>query len=213
LNNYRLGVHKSGAGHLGNVVSARELEKTFGIETYRYVWLRDMTSGLDATLTFEGYVNSVNAALANGIGDLAARVLTLCQKNFAGMVDASALYEVDKAFLDLRGTTLEAWEDSFAQLKFHNALRAWSELVSATDQYVNENKPWALAKDPAQSVRLQTIWGVCCHSLAALGAVIAPVLPTAALRLFASLGLETAENGAISPGSCASLETRVEAEP
>ena len=174
---------------LGNVIRPVEVEATYGRETLRYYLLREMSFGMDSTFTLESYVNSINAHLANGIGNLASRVLTLCQKNFQGSFSMDSLTEMDRTLLEKRAQTLSAWNQSFEDLKFQNALKAWSDLVTAVDLYVNDNKPWALAKDPAQSERLQVVLGVCCVLLGALAAVVYPVLPEASIKLAQSLGL------------------------
>jgi len=174
---------------LGNVIRPLEVEAVYGRETLRYYLLREMSFGIDATFTLEAFIASVNAHLANGIGNLASRVLTLCTKNFSGKFDRAALNEADQALLKKRGETLQAWNQSFEDLKFQNALKAWSDLVTAVDLYVNEMKPWALAKDPSQKERLNVVLGVCCQALTALGALIWPVLPEASVKLCASLGV------------------------
>ncbi len=175
---------------LGNVIRPLEIEERFGRETPRFYLLREMSYGQDSTFTLEGYVNAINAYLANGIGNLASRVLTLCQKNFKGEFAPSSLIEIDHVVLAKRETTLTAWNHGFDELKYQNALKAWSELVTATDLYVNENKPWALAKDPAQAERLQTVLGVCLRLLQALAVIAYPVLPQASRALLAALGIE-----------------------
>ncbi|NDD92305.1 hypothetical protein EBZ37_09495, partial [bacterium] len=109
--------------------------------------------------------------------------------NFQGSFSMDSLTEMDRTLLEKRAQTLSAWNQSFEDLKFQNALKAWSDLVTAVDLYVNDNKPWALAKDPAQSERLQVVLGVCCVLLSALAAVVYPVLPEASIKLAQSLGL------------------------
>ena len=173
---------------LGNVLRPLEIEEKFGAETLRFHMIREMSFGLDSTFTLETYVNGINAYLANGIGNLASRVMTLCQKNFKGDLDEGSLTEADRALLARRETTLAAWNQAFDELKYQNALKAWSELVTAVDLYVNEMKPWALAKDPSASARLQTVLGVCLRMLQALAVLVYPVLPKAAVNLLCALG-------------------------
>ncbi len=177
---------------LGNVIRPLEVEATYGRETLRYYLLREMSFGMDSTFTLESYVNCINAHLANGIGNLASRVLTLCQKNLNGEWSISAtgsdLLDSDRAVLLKREETLKAWNQAFEELKFQNALKAWSDLVTAVDLYVNDNKPWALAKDPSQHERLKVVLGVCCRLLEALAVLVYPVLPEASVQLAASLG-------------------------
>lgn len=176
---------------LGNVIRPIEMEERFGKDTLRFYLLREMSYGLDSTFTLEGYVNCINAYLANGIGNLVSRVYTIGKKNLGTVtLKEDQLTEADRKLLSLRKTTLQAWDAGFNELKYQTSLKAWSELVTACDLYVNEMKPWALAKDPQQSERLQTVIGVCLRMIQALGALIAPVLPHAAIQIAEALGLE-----------------------
>ena len=153
---------------LGNVIRPLEFSEKYGGETLRFYLLKEMSFGLDATFTVEAFIQSSNAHLANGIGNLCSRVLTLCHKGFMGKVPAR-LDELDVKLLARRATTVQAWDQSMADLKFQNALKAWCELVTACDLYVNETKPWALAKamaagDEVATARLQQVLGTCCGS-------------------------------------------------
>lgn len=173
---------------LGNVIRPLEVEAVYGRDTMRFFLLREMSFGIDSTFTLEAYVNAINAYLANGIGNLVSRVMTLCAKNFKGRFDRATLTDLDKKVLGARAETLKHWDAGFAELKFQNALKAWCDLVTQTDLYVNETKPWALAKDPAQSDRLQTVLGVCLNLLQTLGVLIYPVLPHASRDILKALG-------------------------
>lgn len=175
---------------LGNVIRPLEVEEKFGKDTLRFYLLREMSYGIDATFSLESYVNCINAYLANGIGNFVSRVYTIAKKNLGALtIDESQLTDSDRAILAKRKPTLEAWDASFADLKYQNALKAWSELVTACDLYINEMKPWALAKDPAQVARLQIVMGVSMRMIQALGAIIAPVLPNASREIAKALGL------------------------
>lgn len=175
---------------LGNVVRPLEVEEKFGRDTLRFYLLREMSYGLDSTFTLESYVNCINAYLANGIGNFVSRVYTIAKKNLGTVVcDDSRLTDADRKILAQRSKTREAWDAGFTELKYQNALKAWTELVTACDLYVNEMKPWALAKDPAQAERLHTVMGVCMRMIQALGAMISPVLPNASREIARALGL------------------------
>jgi methionyl-tRNA synthetase len=160
---------------LGNVIRPLEVEEKFGRDTLRFYLLREMSYG-------------------NGIGNFVSRVYTIAAKNFKTVAYQPAqLTEADQKILALRAKTREAWDQGFTELKYQNALKSWSDLVTACDLYVNEMKPWALAKDPSAAERLQTVMAVCMSMIQSLGALIAPVLPHAAREIARALGLgETA---------------------
>jgi len=178
---------------LGNVIRPLEVEALYGKETLRFYLAREMSYGQDSTFTLESYVACINAYLANGIGNLASRVITLCLKNFSGKFPKESLTSDDKLLQQKRLEAVNAWNISFEELKYQNALKAWSELVTACDLYVNDNKPWALAKDPAQKDRLHVVLGVCLQTLQTLATLIYPVLPHASLRLLTSLGISVSD--------------------
>jgi methionyl-tRNA synthetase len=177
---------------LGNVIRPIEVEEKFGRDTLRFYLLREMSYGHDSTFTLESYVNCINAHLANGIGNFVSRVYTIAKKNFTTVAyDEGRLTDADRAILAQRQKAREAWDTAFVDLKYQNALKSWSELVTACDLYINEMKPWALAKDPAQKERLETVMAVSMSMIQALGALISPVLPHAAREIVATLGLES----------------------
>ncbi len=168
---------------IGNIVRPLEIKEKYGIENLRYYLLREMSFGLDSSFSLESFIQSSNAHLANGIGNLASRLVTLCVKNFTGSFPESALTDPDRALLAKRAETLKAWDEAFTELKYQNALKAWSELVTACDLYINDMKPWALAKDATQKDRLQVVLGTALNAVEALGVMIYPVLPEASLAL------------------------------
>ncbi len=175
---------------LGNAIQPMELEAQYGKDTLRFYLLREMSYGLDSTFTLEGYIHCLNAYLANGIGNFVSRVYTIAKKNLGTVsLSESELTETDRKLLLLRVKTREAWDLGFAELKYQNAIKAWCELVTSCDLYVNEMKPWALAKDPSQIQRLHVVMGVCLRMIEALGILIAPVLPTAAREIARALNL------------------------
>jgi methionyl-tRNA synthetase len=143
---------------------------------------------MDSTFTVEGYIQSVNAHLANGIGNLVSRVLTLCQKGFTG-TKSFAPNARDLEALAARGEALKLWDQGFSEWKYQNALKAWCDLVTKTDLYVNEMKPWALAKDPTQAERLETVLEVCLRMIGAAAAIVYPVLPEASRKICAAIGV------------------------
>jgi methionyl-tRNA synthetase len=174
---------------LGNVVRPQDIEAQYGKDTMRFYLLREMSFGLDSTFKLENFITAINAYLANGIGNLVSRVLTLCLKNFKGEFLEDKLIEIDNNLLSKRKVTLDIWKKSFDEFKFHEALKAWSDLVTEVDLYVNETKPWALAKDPAQAERLQVVLGVCLELIYSLSVMIYPVLPRASQLVLKSIGV------------------------
>ncbi len=166
---------------LGNVVEPMELETHYGPETLRFYLLKEMSYGLDATMTHEGLKNCVNAYLANGIGNLASRVMTLAQR-----LNSPLEAQTDETLFMHAAQTQILWDESFDELKYNRAIKAWCDLVTKCDLYVNEHKPWALVQTDEQ--KLRHVLGVCLVMLEKLAGMIMPVLPRASATLLYSLG-------------------------
>jgi len=174
---------------IGNVVEAFQLTEKYGHDAFRYFLLREMTFGLDASFSEEAFVGRLNADLANDLGNLASRATTMIV-NFGGgraprpgpetPADTALRSALDQAGRDVD----EAMED-FA---FHKALAAIWEFLGVVNRYVDTSAPWALAKDPAQRARLDTVLYTLGESLRAISILIDPFLPDAATKIRAAVG-------------------------
>lgn len=179
---------------LGNVVDPLRIQEVFGNEPFRYFLLREMSFGGDASFTWESFINRVNSELANGIGNLASRVLTLSQKNLASKVPSrQSRVAADQDFLKKIHELPAQFAGDFDSCRYHTALKLFAEGVAECDRYINENKPWSLAKDPAQTERLQAVLGTAMDALWTLSVVMAPVLPEGSAQLRRALGLASDE--------------------
>ncbi|MBS1985057.1 MAG: methionine--tRNA ligase [Bdellovibrionales bacterium] len=174
---------------LGNVVDPLVVQERFGIETLRYYLLRDVSYGTDSTFAWEGFINRCNAELANGIGNLTARTLTLTQKNLDAKMPSRAVRTAsDNEFLASVHKLPDTFAQEFASCRYHVGLAAFAETVASCDRYINDNKPWALAKDPAQKERLAAVLGTAMDALWTLSVVMNSVLPEGSLKLRRALG-------------------------
>lgn len=174
---------------LGNVVSPMELVDQYGLEPIRYYLMREAAYGSDASFSLESFVNRANADLANGIGNLASRVLNLVKKNLDSTIPTSDVRtEEDKQFIDKLAPLPEKWEAAFEKGAFHKALESLGECVKLTDQYINDNAPWKLAKDPEQGDRLKAVLGTAMDALWTFAVVMRSVLPVGAKNLAEALG-------------------------
>lgn len=179
---------------LGNVVDPAQVQDVFGIEPFRYYLLREMSFGGDASFTWETFVNRANAELANGIGNLTSRTLTLVQKNLGSKVPSRRVrLPGDLDFLAKIHELPAQFAGEFEACRYHTALRILAEAVAECDRYINENKPWSLAKDPAQADRLAAVLGSAMDALATISVVMASVLPEGSAKLRTALGLPSGE--------------------
>ncbi|MGI9648005.1 MAG: methionine--tRNA ligase [Acidimicrobiia bacterium] len=172
-----------------NQIAPDELVDTFGVDGYRYHFLRDVSFGPDGNFSWEAMVDRFNADLANDLGNLANRVLNMVDRYRDGTVIAvSGSEESDQVLQTAAAGALNALE-GFAAYRFNEALTDIWRLFGAANAYVEENAPWALAKDPARAGRLDEVLNALLESLRVGAILISPVMPTAADRLWTQLGL------------------------
>jgi methionyl-tRNA synthetase len=174
---------------LGNVVDPIKIHETFGSEAFRYFLMRDMSYGVDASFTWESFVNRANSELANGIGNLTSRTLTLAIKNLDSKVPtAQHRTDEDRALLAKVEELPAKFVEDFENARYHVALAALAETVATCDRYINDTKPWALAKDPAQKERLESVLGTMIDALSLISVVMQSVLPEGSQKLRKALG-------------------------
>jgi methionyl-tRNA synthetase len=173
----------------GNIVRPEDLLR-FGNDAGRYFLLRDMQIGYDRSFSFEGFMERLNADLANGLGNLASRSLSMLQRYRAGIVPTAAVFdELDKEVAE-QGRKIGPDYLALAEKHdFSDALdRLWTYL-RYLDGYIVKAEPWKLAKDKANKAKLDTVLCQLYRSLRVTALLVAPVMPDLAQLLWESLGL------------------------
>ncbi|MFT3986824.1 methionine--tRNA ligase [Aestuariivirga sp.] len=173
---------------LGNVVAPADLVRDYGVDQTRYFFLREVPFGQDGNYSHEAIVARINADLANGIGNLAQRSLSMIAKNCGGVVPAQGpLNDTDKAMLAAADGLLDevrAHHESFAMSK---ALDAIWRVVAEGDRYFAGQEPWALKKtDPA---RMETVLYVTAEVVRIIAILIQPYVPGSAAKLLDLLAM------------------------
>jgi len=179
----------------GNIVRAETIVDVLGTDALRYFLLREIVFGQDGSFSFDALVQRYNADLANGLGNLASRTLTMITRYFKGEVPypspTAAHGAADDAIAEAARKAIADFASFFDQYQFSRALEAAWGLVSAVDKYIVENEPWALGdkQDEASRARLATVLYTSAEALRVVTALAHPVMPDATAKIWAQLGL------------------------
>ena len=180
---------------LGNVIRPRELVEEYGVDPVRYFLLREMSFGLDASFSSDAILARQNADLANDLGNLFSRSLTMIGKYAQGRIpafEADALQDADRELQEALGKMAGIYSKEMNAFRFHLALQAVWEVISLLNRYIVSNAPWELAKDAEQQQRLQTVLAMLGGSLWMIAVTLKPVMPATAAKMAQALGMEAA---------------------
>ena len=175
---------------LGNVVRPLDMQAKYGRDAFRYVLLRESVFGLDADFREDALVTRINADLANNVGNLVSRTLSMQQKYFKGVVQP--LGDARPEDQALTAAFVEAGREVDAQvgeLMLSRALEAILRAADHANKYIVETAPFTLAKDPATKPRVGAILHHLLEALRTTAQLIAPFMPETAERIVGLLNL------------------------
>jgi methionyl-tRNA synthetase len=178
----------------GNIVRAETILDVLGADALRYFLLREVVFGQDGSFSFDALVQRYNADLANGLGNLASRTLTMITRYFKGEVpypSQAAHRAQDDAIADAARKTIADFGSYFEQYQFSKALESAWGLVAVVDKYIVENEPWALGdkQDEESRQRLATVLYTSAEALRIVTALAHPVMPESTAKIWEQLGL------------------------
>ena len=178
----------------GNIVRTETILDTLGADTLRYFLLREIVFGSDGSFSFDALVQRFNADLANGLGNLSSRTLSMITRYFEGEIpypSPGARMPADDAVAELAQKTITDYHAQFEQFQFSRALETAWGLVAAVNKYIVENEPWAVAEkdDQDSRARLATILHTSAEALRIITALVHPVIPESTARIWEQLGL------------------------
>ena len=175
----------------GNVVDPYPLVERYGVDAVRYYLTREINFGSDGSFAPELFVERINNDLANALGNLLNRTVSMINKYFDGVIPTykGRINDVDGNLEDLTKLTIESYERLMDDLKITDAIAQVNELVNRANKYIDETEPWALAKDPEKRANLESVMVHLANSLYVAGMLMKPVLVTASDKLFDQLGV------------------------
>jgi methionyl-tRNA synthetase len=177
---------------VGNVIDPFALVKAYGVDPLRYFFLREVPFGQDGNYSHEAIVNRINADLANDLGNLAQRSLTMVARNFGGLLPTPAAFSAnDQAILAAADAMIGRAREAMTTQQLHQVLNTVWAVVAETNRYFAGEAPWALAKtDPA---RQGTVLYVTAEVLRQIAILTQPFVPTSADKLLDLLAVPANE--------------------
>ncbi|HEX7416036.1 MAG TPA: methionine--tRNA ligase [Smithellaceae bacterium] len=182
---------------LGNVVRPLDLKDKYGLDAFRYFLLRDMVFGLDSNFSEEAFVKRLNSDLANDLGNLVSRVITMAIKYCDGKVPETSHKKKDSVLHEAALKTVAEVEASFNDMSLHKALIAIWDFINVTNKYIVEKEPWTLGKDPANREKLTAIMYNLLMALQAIAILISPFMPQAAGKILQQIGVDESKKLAL----------------
>jgi methionyl-tRNA synthetase len=180
-----------------------ELVDHFGVDSYRYYFMREIQFGQDGSFSWESMVERHNADLANGLGNLASRVLAMLGSYFDGVVPEPPATEVEDDLPMVIEDAVRRYDEHMSSLALSQALASVWGVVGRANGYLVEREPWKVAGDDTRRDELAGILYAAAETLRILAVLIRPIMPAAAERLWEQLGVERSLEDERLPGDAA----------
>ena len=175
----------------GNIVYADDLVDRFGVDAVRYYMVHEMPFSSDGTFTYDLLIERVNSDLANVLGNLVNRTISMSKKYFDGEVLAPGeLNDIDKDLIDIVMNAPKLMEEKMCELRVSEAIDCVFDIFKRCNKYIDETTPWVLAKDDSNRDRLATVMYNLLESIRHGAVLLQCILPDTADRIFKQLNTE-----------------------
>lgn len=174
---------------IGNVVEPLAMKDKYGLDAFRYFIMRDMVFGQDSSFSEEALVGRLNAELANDLGNLFNRTLSMTHKYFGGQIPRPDVEDIlDAEIKSVGREAMQAFQDNFNDFKFSRGLEGLWSLVRGLNKYIDASAPWALFKEK-DTGRLQTVIYVLLENMRKIAVHLWPVMPDSSEKMLEQLGI------------------------
>lgn len=198
----------------GNVIYADDLVTLFGQDAVRYIMLHEMPFAQDGHVTYELMLERINSDLANNLGNLVNRTLSMQNKYFNGEIANPEINEpIDEEIKTMAMATVTKVHECMDELRVADAIQAVFEFLNRCNKYIDETTPWALAKDPDKISRLATVLYNLLESIRIAAVLLQPYLPSTCEKIFEQLGTQKRDFDSVKEFGQLELGGRVAEQP
>ena len=175
----------------GNVVDPNKMVDEFGADAFRYFLFREVPFGQDGDFSVPAMITTINSDLANGIGNLLSRTLTMIERFSGGLIpqaETPAIPVLEEQIGKVAAALPDRIKGGFETFQFRENIQSIRELVGLCDEYIDKAAPWQLAKNQQDHPRLKTVLNTTARALRLLSVLLYPYIPSAADQLARQLG-------------------------
>ncbi len=174
----------------GNVMYADDLVDLFGVDAIRYYLLKEMPYAQDGTITYENIISRYNADLANTLGNLVNRTVSMVNKYFDGVIQPECAGDFDDELKSQALSAVKIVKEKMNDFKTSDALEEIMNLARRSNKYIDETMPWALAKDESQKARLGGVLYNLLESIRFIAVMLSSFMPETSKSIFVQINTE-----------------------